>query len=55
MTKTELQQATEACIEQTHEALQTLWDSINKGQRKQLYKREDIKTLLERYGVQAED
>ena len=55
MTKTQLTQATDACIEQTREALQTLWDNINKGQRKQLCKRAEIKALLERYGVAAED
>lgn len=54
MTRTELSQATDACIETTREALQTLWNSINKGQRKQLCKREAIKALLDRYGVAAE-
>ena len=51
MTKTKLIQATDACVETTRAALQTLWDNINKGQRKQLYKREEIKALLDRYGV----
>ena len=51
MTRDALTQATERCIETTREALQTLWDSINQGQRKQLYKRENIKALLDRYGV----
>ena len=53
MTKTELTQTTDVCIETTREALQTLWDNINKGQQKQLYKREDIKALLDRYGVEV--
>ena len=53
MTKTELTQATDACIAETHDALQLLWDNINQGQRKQLYKREDIKALLDRYGVEV--
>ena len=51
MTKTELTQATDACVETTREALQTLWDNINQGQRKQLYKRPEIKALLDRYEV----
>ena len=32
-------------------ALQLLFDNINKGQQKQLVKREEIKTLFDRYGV----
>ena len=55
MTKTELNNATNACIAETHDALQLLWDNINQGQRKQLYKREDIRALLDRYGVETED
>lgn len=55
MTKTELTQATDACIAATRAALQTIWDNINKGQRKQLYKREEIKALLDRYGVEVEE
>lgn len=51
MTKTELETNTAACINQTHDALQLLWDNINKGQRKQLYKNPEIKALLDRYGV----
>lgn len=54
MTKAELLTNTAACIETTRDALQTLWDNINKGQRKQLYKREEIKVLLDRYGVEAD-
>lgn len=51
MTKTELTNAVEAVKDETGEALQMLWDNINQGQRKQLAKRENIKTLLDRYGV----
>lgn len=51
MTKAELTQATEACVETTRAALQLLWNSINQGQQKQLGKRGEIKALLERYGV----
>jgi len=39
---------------ETHDALQTLWDNINKGQQKQLAKREDVKALLDRYEVEYE-
>ena len=55
MTRTELTQATDACVETTREGLQTLWDNINKGQRKQLYKNAEIKALLDRYGVEVSD
>ncbi len=55
MTKTELTEKTDVCIETTREALQTLWDNINQGQRKQLCKRAEIKALLDRYGVSTEE
>lgn len=54
MTRSELAAATDACVASTREALQTLWDSINQGQRKQLYKRPEIKALLDRYGVETQ-
>lgn len=53
MTKAELTQATNACIAETRDALQLLWDNINKGQQKQLYKKPEIKGLLDRYGVEV--
>jgi hypothetical protein len=36
----------------TKTALQTLFDSINKGQQKQLVKKQEIKELFDRYGVE---
>ena len=51
MKKSELTENVAATMADTKAALQTLWDSINQGQRKQLIKREEIKTLLDRYGV----
>ena len=54
MTKAELTANTDACIDETHDALQLLWDNINKGQQKQLYKQPEIKALLDRYGVEVE-
>ena len=51
MKKSELTAAVAAVKDETGEALQLLWDNINQGQRRQLIKRENIKTLLERYGV----
>ena len=51
MTKTELTAAVAAVKDETRDALQELWDNINQGQRKQLAKKENIKTMLDRYGV----
>lgn len=36
----------------TQTALQTLFDNINKGQQKQLVKKQEIKELFDRYGVE---
>ena len=52
MTRDELNDAIDNSVTTTHDALQTLWDNINKGQRKQLAKRPEIAALLERYGVE---
>jgi hypothetical protein len=54
MTRVELTAAVDAVVTETHDALQTLWDNINKGQRKQLAKRPEIAALLERYGVEVD-
>lgn len=39
----------------TKEALQLLYDNVNKGQRKQLVKKEEIKNLFDLYGVDYEE
>lgn len=54
MTKSELTAAVANCKQTTRDALQTLWDNINKGQQKQLYKQPEIKELLDRYEVNIE-
>lgn len=54
MTKQELLDKTTTRISETRNALQLLWDNINKGQQKQLYKHPEIKDLLDRYGVEVE-
>ncbi len=51
MKKTELKEKTAAVKDETRIALQHLYDNINKGQQKQLVKREEVKTLFDRYGV----
>lgn len=40
---------------ESHDALQILWDSTNKGQRKQLYKIPEIKAILARFGVENDE
>lgn len=37
------------------EALQTVYDELNKGQRKKLLKSEVVKAMLDRYGVEHEE
>ena len=54
MTKKELDEKTQDVINETQEALQTLFNEVNKGQRKQLVKKENIKKLFDRYGVTYE-
>ena len=52
MKKAKLTEAVTAHKTETREALQTLFDNINLGQRKQIVKREEIKKLFDRYGVE---
>ena len=52
MRKAKLTEAVTAHKTETKDALQLLFDNINKGQQKQLVKREEIKKLFERYGVE---
>lgn len=39
---------------ETHDALQTVVDELNQGQRKKIIKNENVKALLDRYGVNYE-
>lgn len=52
MTKQELQIKTDNVVNETKEALQTVYDSLNHGQQKQIVKDEKVKTLFDRYGVE---
>ena len=54
MTKHELEQNVNDNIEQTKEALQLIINELNQGQRKKILKNEEIKILLDRYGVVVE-
>lgn len=51
MTKTELNEKTESVVNETHDALQAVYDELNHGQRQKLLKNESIEKLLKRYGV----
>ena len=52
MFKSKLIKAVEECRTQTRDALQTVYDALNQGQRKQIVKDDKVKELLERYGVE---
>ena len=54
MLKTELENNTNAVIEETRVALQTMYDCLNHGQQKQIVKHEEVVTLFDRYGVKYE-
>lgn len=51
MNKDTLNEAVNACKEETKNALQTVYDELNNGQQKKLLKNEAIKALFERYEV----
>lgn len=51
MTKAELTRAVEAEKTETRDALQTMYDAMNNGQRKQIVKVEAVKELFYRFGV----
>lgn len=51
MTKTEVNTKTQVVINETKEALQTMYDSLNQGQQKKILKDQKVKALFDRYGV----
>ena len=51
MKKSELIEKTDKVINETQKALQTMYDALNQGQKKQIVKNEEVKTLFDRYGV----
>lgn len=52
MKKSKLNDAVKTYKDKTRGALQLLFDNINSGQKKQLVKREEIKELFDKYGVE---
>lgn len=53
MTKTELNEAMKAFKKETKEALQTVYDALNEGQKKQIMKDEKVKALFDRFEVEV--
>lgn len=51
MTKEELETKTNNVINETRDALQTMYDALNHGQQKKIVKNEEVKALFDRYGV----
>lgn len=51
MTRDELTNAVDVNMATTHDALQLVVDELNKGQRQKIIKNENVKALLDRYGV----
>ena len=54
MKKTELTEAVENTKTETKNALQTMYDALNKGQQKQIVKNDDVRKLFDLYGVEYE-
>lgn len=54
MTTTELNTKTQAVVDETKEALQTMYDALNQGQQKKIVQNEKVKALFDRYGVEYE-
>lgn len=53
MTKQKLTEITDKAVNETKEALQTVYDSLNQGQQKKILKDDKVRELLERYGVET--
>lgn len=52
MKKEVLKEKTDRVVEQTKEALQTVYDALNQGQQKKILKDEKVKELFDRYNVE---
>lgn len=54
ISKEKLQENVNKTKGETKDALQTLYDSLNQGQRKKVVKNPEVKALFDRYGVEYE-
>ena len=52
MTKKELIAAVENAKSETKNALKTVYDALNQGQKKKIVKNESVKALFDLYGVE---
>lgn len=50
--KYHLKKKTDEAINETKNALQTVYDELNQGQQKKILKNEEVAKLFERYGVE---
>jgi hypothetical protein len=55
VTKDKLSSAVQAAKTETRDALQTVYDALNQGQRKKIVKDEKVKALFDLYGVVTDD
>lgn len=55
MTKENLRAAVKLAKNKTRAALQTVYNSLNKGQQKQIIKNDEVKALFDLYGVLYEE
>ena len=51
MDKVTLKKKTDEVLNQTKDALQIVYDSLNQGQQKKILKNEEVAKLFERYNV----
>ena len=52
MKKAYLEEKTEEVVAETKQALLTILDNLNQGQRKKVLKVPEVKALCERYGIE---
>lgn len=55
MKKERLTLAVKEAKEQTRQALQTVYDTLNQGQQKKIVKDDAVKALFDLYGVEYEE
>ena len=55
MTKKELNEAVAKAKTETRDAMQTMFDALNKGQQKKIVKNEDVKKLFDLHGVKYDE
>ena len=51
MNKVHLKKKTDAVVNETKDALQIVYDSLNQGQQKKILKNDEVAQLFERYQV----